>query len=57
MMMVDAGGEVNIGTDIREQGRADADLGWFTLSAHFVTGYRKMFVTTVLLMSSGNTAC
>ena len=57
MVVVDAGRKVNVGTDIGEQGRADADLGWFTLPAHFVIGYRKMFVTTVRLMSSGNTAC
>ena len=57
MVMVDAGREVNVGTDIGEQGWANADLGWFTFPAHFVTGYREMFVTTVRLMSSGNTAC
>ena len=37
VVVMDAGREVNVGTDIWEHGRADADLGWFTFSTHFPT--------------------
>ena len=56
-MIMDAGAEVNVRTDIGEQRLADTDLGWFAFSTHFAAGYRYVLLTTARLMSSCNTAC
>ena len=40
MVVVDAGGEVNVGADIGKQRRTDADFGRFAFSTHFASRYK-----------------